>query len=138
MTPEWMSNHQRFPALCPVDTAHVLRLADEVKILSSVERVLFEAEVELMAMTMAIERAAHAGWPRPRTPCEFLTWFEDEAYGQELVGKSEVKGEARQERIKYAAALRAVASRLKSLGLRPAFLSQVNLSRHQVHVINIG
>ena len=81
-------------------------------------KILDEAEEAFNAKSMADERAANGGWPKPVTVSDYLFWLEDEATIQEDALNRNPKATKMDEA--YTRALRGVADELRELGFTPS------------------
>jgi hypothetical protein len=81
-------------------------------------KILDEAEEAFNAKSMAEERAANGGWPKPVTVSDYLFWLEDEATIQEDALNRNPQPTDMNEA--YACALRGVANELRELGFAPS------------------
>jgi hypothetical protein len=81
-------------------------------------KILDEAEEAFDAKSMAEERAANGGWPKPVTVSDYLFWLEDEATIQEdALNRNPHPAEMDEA---YTRALRGVANELRELGFTPS------------------
>ena len=81
-------------------------------------KILEEAEEAFNAKSMAEERAANGGWPKPVTVSDYLFWLEDEATIQEdALNRNPHPAEMDEA---YTRALRGVANELRELGFTPS------------------
>lgn len=81
-------------------------------------KILDEAEEAFDAKSMAEERAANGGWPKPVTVSDYLFWLEDEATIQEDALNRNPHAAEMDEA--YTRALRGVANELRELGFTPS------------------
>ena len=81
-------------------------------------KILEEAEEAFNARSMAEERAANGGWPKPATVSDYLFWLEDEATIQEDALNRSPRSDEMDEA--YVQALRGVANELRELGFTPS------------------
>ena len=81
-------------------------------------KILDEAEEAFDAKSMAEERAANGGWPKPTTVSDYLFWLEDEATIQEDALNRNPHPADMDEAYTYA--LRGVAKELRELGFTPS------------------
>ncbi len=81
-------------------------------------KILKEAEEAFNAKSMAEERAANGGWPKPFTVSDYLFWLEDEATIQEDALNRNPHPADMDEA--YTHALRGVAKELRELGFTPS------------------
>lgn len=81
-------------------------------------KILDEAEEAFNAKSMANERAANGGWPKPITVSDYLFWLEDEATIQEDALNRNPHATDMDEA--YTRALRGVANELRELGFTPS------------------
>lgn len=82
--------------------------------------ILREAEDTIGVKSMAEDRAACGGWPKPVTVADYLMWIEDEAEVQDDQAKEADSPDEITERTVYAAALQEVAKKLRDQGFRPS------------------
>ena len=81
-------------------------------------KILDEAEEAFDAKSMAEERAANGGWPKPVTVSDYLFWLEDEATIQEdALNRNPHPAEMDEA---YTRALRGVANELREMGFTPS------------------
>jgi hypothetical protein len=91
-------------------------------------KILEEAEEAFNAKSMANERAANGGWPKPTTISDYLFWLEDEAAIQEDALNGNLPATDMDQA--YTRALRGVANELRELGFRPSlepWLNKINI-----------
>ena len=81
-------------------------------------KILDEAEEAFDVKSMAEERAANGGWPKPVTVSDYLFWLEDEATIQEDTLNRDALAAGMDNA--YACALRGVANELRQLGFKPS------------------
>jgi len=81
-------------------------------------KILDEAEEAFDARSMAEERAANGGWPKPVTVSDYLFWLEDEATIQEDALNRNPRSDEMDEA--YVQALRGVANELREMGFTPS------------------
>lgn len=90
--------------------------------------ILREAEGTDFLMSMAQHRAACGNFSAPKTPGDYLVWFEAESEIAEASLPMEAQAKTypnkAEKPLQYATVLREVADRLRDLGYEPAVLEQ--------------